>query len=198
VVVIVVVDADVATASASWPVPDPIRKYVPAGMFGIPPEATVHDVVPAVAAEADAVAAAVPADQLEHAYRFWGAFASWMRLPGGSGRPVFGVHADSPTNRVWDGDSFFRMHTGFTPAPVGATNTTAGRGVVLAVGTGASFSRRCRAQMTLTTEPWPTYIVAVPALVMPHTDSVGPCKTICCPEGIARPVTAVTAVNDPT
>jgi hypothetical protein len=60
-----------------------------------------------------------------------------MRLPGGSGRPVFGVHADSPTNRVWDGDSFFRMHTGFTPAPAGATNTTAGRGVVLTVGTKA-------------------------------------------------------------
>jgi hypothetical protein len=175
-----------------------MRKYVPAGMFGIPPLATVHDVVPAVAAEADAVAAAVPADQLEHAYRFWGAFPSWMRVPGGSGRPVFGVHADSPTNRICDGDSFFRMQTGFTPAPVGATNATVGRGVVLVIGTGASFSRRCRAQMTLTTEPWPTYIVAVPAAVIPHTDSVEPCKTICCPAGIARPVTAVTAVNDPT
>jgi hypothetical protein len=52
--------------------------------------------------------------------------------------------------------------------------------------------------MTETTEPWPTYIVAVPALVIPHTDSVGPWRTICCPEGIARPVTAVTAVYDPT
>ena len=106
---IVVVDADVATASASCPVPDPMRKYVPAGMFGIPPDATVQLVVPAVAAEADAVAAAVPANQLEHAYRFWGAFASMIRVPGGSGRPVFGVHADSPTNRICDGDSFFRM-----------------------------------------------------------------------------------------
>src|ERR1017187_40851 len=54
------------------------------------------------------------------------------------------------------------------------------------------------AQMTETMEPGPTYIVAVPAAVIPHTDSVEPCKTICCPAGIARPVTAVTAVNDPT
>src|ERR1035441_8259018 len=34
--------------------------------------------------------------------RFLGAFASMIRVPGGSGRPVAGVHADSPTNRVWD------------------------------------------------------------------------------------------------
>ena len=40
-VVIVVVDADVATFRASCPVPDPIRKYVPTGMFAIPPAATV-------------------------------------------------------------------------------------------------------------------------------------------------------------
>jgi hypothetical protein len=36
-------------------------------MFAIPPDATVQLVVPAVAAEADAVADAVPADQFEHA-----------------------------------------------------------------------------------------------------------------------------------
>ena len=50
---------------------------------------------------------------------------------GGSGSPVFGVHADRPTNRVWDGDWFFRRHTGFTPVPVGDTNTVDGTGVVL-------------------------------------------------------------------
>ena len=68
VVVIVVVDADVATFRASCPVPVPIRKYVPTGMFAIPPDATVKLVVPTVTdADAEAVAAAVPAAQLEHA-----------------------------------------------------------------------------------------------------------------------------------
>jgi hypothetical protein len=67
VVVIVVVLADVATDRTSAPVPVPITKFVPTGMFGIPPDATVHDVVPTDAADAEAVAAAVPADQLEHA-----------------------------------------------------------------------------------------------------------------------------------
>jgi hypothetical protein len=77
VVVIVVVDADVATHRASWPVVEPIRKYVPTGMFAIPPDATVHEVVPTVAdADVDAVAAAVPADQLEQAYRPLDALAS--------------------------------------------------------------------------------------------------------------------------
>ena len=36
-------------------------------MFAIPPEATVQLVVPAVAADAEAVAAAVPAAQFEQA-----------------------------------------------------------------------------------------------------------------------------------
>jgi hypothetical protein len=67
VVVIVVVDADVATDSTSAPVPVPMTKYVPTGMFAIPPDATVQLEVPAVAADADAVADAVPADQFEHA-----------------------------------------------------------------------------------------------------------------------------------
>ena len=55
---------------------------------------------------------------------------------GGSGIPVFGVHADSPTNKVADGDSFRSRHTGFTPVPVGDTNTVTGRGVVLTKDTG--------------------------------------------------------------
>ena len=50
---------------------------------------------------------------------------------GGSGIPVFGVHADRPTNRVADGDSFRSRSTGFTPVPVGDTNTVTGSGVVL-------------------------------------------------------------------
>ena len=141
VVVIVVVFTDVATFRTSCPVPDPIVKYVPTGMFGIPPEATVHDVVPAVATPVDAVAAAAPADQFEHAYRFELAAFSFTDSFGGSGSPVFGVHADSPTNSVWLGDSFFRMHTGFTPVPVGDVNTSAGSGVVLAKGTRPSFPR---------------------------------------------------------
>jgi hypothetical protein len=37
--------------------------------------------------------------------------------------PVFGVHALRPTNRVWDGESFLKMHVGFTPVPVGFTYT---------------------------------------------------------------------------
>jgi hypothetical protein len=131
VVVIVVVDADVATHNASAVVPDPIRKYVPTGMFAIPPLATVHDVVPAVAAEADAVADAVPAAQFEHAYRLEFAAASSIAVFGGSGIPVFGVHADSPTNKVTAGDSFRRMQRGLTPVPVGDVNTVVGIGVVL-------------------------------------------------------------------
>ena len=130
-VVIVVVDADVATFRTSAVVPDPITKYVPTGMFAIPPLATVHEVVPAVAAEALAVADAVPADQFEHAYSVELAFGSSICVFGGSGIPVFGVHADSPTNRVPDGDSFFSRHTGFTPVSVGVTNTADGSGVVL-------------------------------------------------------------------
>jgi len=135
--VIVVVDAEVATHRASCPVPDPTRKYVPTGMFGIPPDATVNEVVPTVTdAEVDAVAAAVPCDQLEQAYRFLPAAASSIRVFGGSGIPVFGVHADRPTNRVCEGDSFFRMQNGFTPVPVGDTNTVTGSGVVLTKDTG--------------------------------------------------------------
>jgi hypothetical protein len=55
---------------------------------------------------------------------------------GGSGSPVFGVHADRPTNSVADGDSFFSRHTGLTPVPVGATKTADGRGVVFTKPTG--------------------------------------------------------------
>jgi hypothetical protein len=112
-------------------------------MFAIPPAATVKLVVPTVTdAEVDAVAAAVPADQLEHAYRPFGAFASSIFVFGGSGIPVFGVHADSPTYRVWVGDWFFRMQTGFTPVPVGVTNTCVGSGVVLTEDTAASSPLR--------------------------------------------------------
>ena len=132
---ICVVFTDVDTHSASAVVPDPTRKYVPTGMFAIPPLATVQLVVPAVAALAEAVADAVPAAQLEHAYRFELAFASSIAVFGGSGIPVFGVHADNPTNRVTAGDSFRRMQRGFTPVPVGDVNTTLGIGVVLAKGT---------------------------------------------------------------
>ena len=165
-VVICVVFTDVATFSASCPVPTPIRNVVPAGMFAIPPDATVHDVVPAVATPVDAVAAAVPAAQFEHAYRFELAAFSLTDSFGGSGSPVFGVHADRPTNRVWLGDSFFRMHTGFTPVPVGDVKTTAGSGVVLAKGTGHPLpSRRCQDQMTETTDPAPTTAVTADAAV---------------------------------
>jgi hypothetical protein len=131
VVVIDVVDADVATDSTSCPVPTPIAKYVPTGMFAIPPDATVHDVVPTVDTPVPAVAAAVPADQLEQAYRDLPGIIRSTLAPASSGIPVLGVHADRPTNRVADGDSFFRTHTGKTPAPVGTVNTGAGSGVVL-------------------------------------------------------------------
>jgi hypothetical protein len=100
-------------------------------MFAIPPDATVQDVVPAVAADAEAVADAVPADQLDEQYSVWFATLILIDSLGGSGRPVFGVHADSPTNKVCDGDTFFTVTTGFTPVPVGATNTADGSGVVL-------------------------------------------------------------------
>lgn len=120
---IVVVDADVATHRASCPVPDPIRKYVPTGMFAIPPDATVHELVPAVAADADAVASAAPADQFDDAYRLLGAAGSLICAFGGNGSPVFGVVADKPMNRVCDGEMFWMMHDGFTPVPVGATYT---------------------------------------------------------------------------
>ena len=131
VVVIVVVLADVATFRASCPVPTPSRKYVPTGMFGIPLDATVNVVLPTVDAPADAVAAAVPADQFEHAYRVLVAFGSLSSVFGVSGIPVFGVHADKPTNRVCEGDSFLMMHTGFTPVPDGDVNTAVGSGMVL-------------------------------------------------------------------
>ena len=120
---IVVVDADVATHRASCPVPAPIRKYVPTGIFAIPPAATVHDVVPAVAADADAVASAAPADQFDDAYRLLGAFCRLICAFGSNGSPVFGVIADKPTNRVWDGEMFLIVHVGYTPVPVGATYT---------------------------------------------------------------------------
>jgi hypothetical protein len=61
----------------------------------------------------------------------WFAAASSIAEFGGSGMPVFGVHADRPTNRVCDGDSFLSRSTGYTPVPVGATNTAVGSGVVL-------------------------------------------------------------------
>jgi hypothetical protein len=60
---------------------------------------------------------------------------------GGSGTPVFGVHALNPTNRVCDGDSFFRMQLGFTPVPVGAMNAAVGNGVVFTKDTGPPFPR---------------------------------------------------------
>jgi hypothetical protein len=113
-------------------------------MFAIPPDATVHDVVPAVAAEADAVADAVPADQFEHAYMFCAGFSSSAAF-GGSGIPVFGVHADKPTNIVTP-DSFLSRTVGYTPVPDGAVNTSAGIGVVLAKPTGPPSPRRRPAQ----------------------------------------------------
>jgi len=101
-------------------------------MFGIPPVATVNEVVPTVTdALVDAVAEAVPAAQFDEQYRLWLAALILIDSFGASGSPVFGVHADRPTNRVCDGDSFFRMHTGFTPVPVGVVNTTVGSGVEL-------------------------------------------------------------------
>jgi hypothetical protein len=100
-------------------------------MFAIPPDATVQLVVPAVAAEADAVADAVPADQFEHAYTDCAGAGISSVAFGGSGIPVFGVHADRPTNIVPDGDSFFSRTVGYTPVPDGARNTCAGSGVVL-------------------------------------------------------------------
>jgi hypothetical protein len=138
-VVIVVVDTDVATFRTSAPVVRPITKYVPTGMFAIPPDATVHDVVPTDAdADVDAVAAAVPAAQFEHVKTVPPMGTSSSFAFGGTGMPVFGVHADSPTNSVWLGDSFFRMQVGYTPVPVGAMNAACGSGVVLTNGTEAS------------------------------------------------------------
>jgi hypothetical protein len=61
---------------------------------------------------------------------FWFAFGNSICAFGGSGIPVLGVHAASPTNSV-TGDSFFSRADAKTPVPVGATNTVDGTGVVL-------------------------------------------------------------------
>lgn len=82
---------------------------------------------------------------------------------GGSGIPVFGVHALSPTNSVADGDSFFSRHDGYTPVPDGATNTCTGIGVVLVKGTGPSSPRCWPGQATETTEPQPRLMFSPPA-----------------------------------
>ena len=202
VVVIVVVDADVATDRTSAVVPDPITKYVPTGMFAIPPDATVHDVVPAVAADADAVADAVPADQFEHVKTVPDAGDRSIAAFGGSGIPVFGVHADKPTNRVWVGDSFCRRHAGFTPVPVGAMNTATGSGVVLVIGTGPplSFSslrvsdrrRRRSAHPRLMFRPPAGDAAANPNRMVVF--GTCPCRTSCCPDGTAK-LTVVEALQ---
>ena len=80
----------------------------------------------------------MPADQFEHVKTVPPVGTSSILPFGATGRPVFGVHADKPTNRVCDGEMFFRMQAGFTPVPVGAMNAACGSGVVLTNDTEAS------------------------------------------------------------
>jgi hypothetical protein len=144
VVVIVVVLAEVATFSTSCPDPVPITKYVPTGMFAIPPDATVNDVVPTVTdADVDAVAAAVPAAQFAHAYRDLVTLFSLIRSFGINGSPVFGVHADKPTYMIWF-DWFCKLRHAVTPAVVLATKICRGSGPGFAKGTVALLSGQVR------------------------------------------------------